>query len=524
MNKQVSGPGWFAKICVACCSLVICLVIAEAGLRLAGSIYEKRREGQERVFFSPRSYIESMPSQEKTEEQVFLAMGDSYTHNGNVPFEKSWCSTLQTQLNKTCTQTPFYVLNGGVCEYNSSQLIAKVRQYLPRFKPDVLIILSGSSNRFNLAFTEDRFDPHPVVNFFRSLRLFKVMRGIYLNYKTRGVVLDAQREILKNEKFVDNYGYDRALRAFKEMDQFSNMGADGYPKVSFHNIFINYYQSLPPDSKEGKVWALLEDKTPEKALALCKEILRDLPDDMRIECLLAWCQLRAHKARKAAKLYDKLLKKYPSSSFVKAHTAEFYHFLGDLMSRDLNYDEAVHCYLQAIRFDPYEYTGLYNLEVAYPLQSRYDAKTIVRQFEDMVRENPRLKNNQMFLNYLEFFKNRDVWEDRVYKWLEDDLEEIVELCRKNGITLVMQNYPFPFHKANETLEMVAKRHNIPFVNNYKVFSRLTAPGEENWHDYFADDDHCTALGYSIMRDNVFKVLVKSGIVKLHKNAAEPVAD
>ena len=115
------------------------------------------------------------------------------------------------------------------------------------------------------------------------------------------------------------------------------------------------------------------------------------------------------------------------------------------------------------------------------------------------------------MNNYDFFKNREIWEQRIDDWLRNDLEQIVKFCKQKNITLIVQNYPYPYLKVNKILKEIADKYNLPFVDNYSIFSKLVAQnGEEK---YFTDYDHCTLRGHKIMVQNIYKTLVVEGIVE-----------
>jgi len=90
------------------------------------------------------------------------------------------------------------------------------------------------------------------------------------------------------------------------------------------------------------------------------------------------------------------------------------------------------------------------------------------------------------------------------------LGKIVEFCQENNIKLIIQNYPYPYFSVNKTLEELALKHSLPFVDNQSVFDNLVK--KEGREKYFFDSDHCTPKGHDVMVENVYNVLVSEGIV------------
>ena len=113
----------------------------------------------------------------------------------------------------------------------------------------------------------------------------------------------------------------------------------------------------------------------------------------------------------------------------------------------------------------------------------------------------RLKSVHAFIDHIKKWVDNDQWlESRNRKlW-----EELIQFCEEKGIQIVLQNYPTQYPAANALLEEVAKKHQIPLVDNKKIFAELVA--KYSYEKYFADDDHCTPEGYRVMAQNVMAIL------------------
>lgn len=166
--------------------------------------------------------------------------------------------------------------------------------------------------------------------------------------------------------------------------------------------------------------------------------------------------------------------------------------------------------LLAIRTCPRDFHEYYRLIKAFDVQNKYSASQILDSLEKIMLEDPNIKKNATFMHYCSFFKDRQKWETDIYKWLEHDLDEMADLCSKNGINLIIQDYPYPYQKVNETLKKAAQKRGLLFVENQSIFDKLTH--EESWGKYFFDDDHCTTVGHEVMVDNILKVLKDNNVI------------
>ena len=168
---------------------------AEAGLRLAGLIYNETRPS---VFGGEAGGKAA---------RTVLCVGDSYTYGGNVTGKQAYPSPLWLKLKETAPG--IRVVNRGHCEYNTSQILAELPGDLSAFKPDVVILLAGSSDRWNIigakpgdktfiyrpdyngSLYDDSLWPSETQNAFMRLRVYKMARAIYLNAKFRYLLRNA---------------------------------------------------------------------------------------------------------------------------------------------------------------------------------------------------------------------------------------------------------------------------------------------------------------------------------------------
>ena len=133
-------------------------------------------------------------------------------------------------------------------------------------------------------------------------------------------------------------------------------------------------------------------------------------------------------------------------------------------------------------------------------------------FQERLKNNPDLKNDMLFMDYFRFFRNNILGsypEEEVARRFREDLEEIINLCRKNNIKLIIQDYPYPYPYADKAVRDIAIKHSLSLVENSKVFSKLLEKGERK--TYIQDDTHCTPHGYRIMAENIYELIASEDI-------------
>ncbi|MBI5239655.1 MAG: hypothetical protein HY926_04225 [Elusimicrobia bacterium] len=81
---------------------------------------------------------------------VVLCLGDSFTYGNGAPRDLSYPRQLEGLLNEGGGRRRFVVVNGGVPGHNTSQILATLEARLETVRPDLVILLAGMANPWNL--------------------------------------------------------------------------------------------------------------------------------------------------------------------------------------------------------------------------------------------------------------------------------------------------------------------------------------------------------------------------------------
>lgn len=221
-GKMRALPAWAKGVLF----FIFLLVLLEAGLRLAGLIYSGARPS---VFGGGAGAF----------ARTVLCVGDSYTFGGNVTGDQAYPSPLWLELEKAAPGTR--VVNKGHCEYNSSQVLAELPKNLETYKPEIVILLAGSSDRWNIigeqpgdstfiyrpdydgSVSDGRLWPPEPRSLFADLRVHKMARTIYLNAKFR--------YLLRNAAAID----PKKLAAGYKAGKFSDRDLSPYMAAMYYN-------------------------------------------------------------------------------------------------------------------------------------------------------------------------------------------------------------------------------------------------------------------------------------------------
>ena len=173
------------KICIAIFSFIFFLILLEMILRIMGYIYLSTRATSDGIF--------SRFKKEKG-SHVILCLGDSFTFGGDLNAKDAYPGQLQRILNANYPDKSIKVINAGYCEINSAQLLQRLPKNIRYYNPDAVILLVGSSNRFNfIGFNKEKTIYSKLKNTIYNLRVYKMLKIVILNSKLRILFWDLKR-------------------------------------------------------------------------------------------------------------------------------------------------------------------------------------------------------------------------------------------------------------------------------------------------------------------------------------------
>ncbi|MCC6157261.1 MAG: hypothetical protein IT350_04355 [Deltaproteobacteria bacterium] len=475
LRRRARNVGLRYKLLISLATLLILFVLVELALCGANLIINRI------IFTSPTAIHASVTSGDGTDPMVILAVGDSFTWGGRAPGDESYPSHLFRELSERCPGRSFRVINGGACESNTLAIRRNLPAMLDKHRPDIVLLLTGSANLFSPWDYQYWADPS-AVSASRSrlghLRTVKMLRTLWINgvgHRLMSTAMPLYTRSRAGERLMDDLREGRI--------------GGGSSSPAIEGMWRDHLAL-------GSV----------RALAAGEEVLNRGRTDRETEAALcSMIQIAADLGRydDASRWLDRSASSFPDSDY--SGNCRSYALL-DLCERLMTVqmrrpDLAVGFCLGALHSDPFDYYHYYLLAKALPLQSEVSADDIVRALEQVGDDHPDIRELKFYHDYLEIFRNQQDWERKAGRWIEDDLESIVALCRERDVRLVIGNYPMDYPLANGLLRTVAERHDLEFVDHLSTFQGLEPIG-----DFLFDDDHCTGKGHAVMARNVFAVL------------------
>lgn len=400
------------KILIFALSFVFFLILLEVSLRFAGHLYLLKRVACKDA---------SLAFSAEKKMYVVLCAGDSFTFGGDLPFELSYPFQLERILRLKKPNSVFKVVNAGVCEQNSSQLLQSLPKNIKYYQPDAVILLVGASNWFNfVGFKKDNTFCRKIKDAFLGLRIYKMAKIIALNLEQKFFVMKFKQ---KTEPKFYKFLYD----------------------------YSSFRSAVDPDKP-------VLDEAAERRL-------------QRVDYFM-----QVGEKEKASKLFRKIFEIDSGSDLFLYQVKDFLEHI----NRTIGEREG----------------------------KKYEPDLIKQVFQKKLENN---RQDKMFYDYLLFVQNIQKFykNEEIEKRLREDIEGIVEVCRKNNVKLILQDYPSPYRRADAILRDIANKHSLPIVKNGEVFGELLKVGKTE--AYFLNDSHCTPLGYRLMAENIYKAILYENI-------------
>ncbi len=147
--------------------------------------------------------------------------------------------------------------------------------------------------------------------------------------------------------------------------------------------------------------------------------------------------------------------------------------------------------------------------LCYPrLMMHHQRHGTLDQLQDLLA--PLADGSPVAASYFEMARVANV-ESSIDDWIAADMAEIVDLCQKQGVQVLIQEYPLEL-PANRILRQLAQERDLPLIENTAVFRE----GTDNWRGkrilFYQDMSHPNDQGYSLMAQHVLEELRQHGIV------------
>jgi len=463
------------RIIVVLVGIALSLIVLEVALRIVGSIYAHLSESDIVL--------------DRDGRNIILCIGDSVTFGLGAPMEFSYPAQLQKMLDESDPKSKFTVINRGRPGQNSAQLLRRLERYLRDFKPKIVTILIGAQNKANYFGYRDYLEKahNQERDFFLSLHDLLDRIRIYKFF----------RLIVRSETNTIQAAPNAAF-----MQQGNRPNLEGLPDeiTPSPGIYPNKMEENNPPTPECVTGIQYKRKGDyEKALESILGVVKK--QEVESECYhIAGSIYRERQQYKEAVTWFKKGIERDPTQFSN------YEGIGGSYRDQKQLKEAIFWFKKG--FENARYDTLHELcyvGINFVFEHVGDNRGAVEFFEKETKRKPVVNDYLHTLagDYLLMFKNKG-FGTAVHKWIQADIEQILDLCGQYNAKIVLQNYPYDL-MIEDVYKRVARRRNVPFVDHHVTFEKFIKDGVRS-EEYFVPDGHPNAKGYHLMANNLWKVL------------------
>jgi len=414
------------RFLVASLGLLCCLLALEAALRLL-NLFERQRD--------------EAPSRDSG-ATVVLCLGDSYTDNCGLPAPHAYPPQLEDLLHRSDPGHRYQVVNLGRSGQNSATLLESLEGQLHRYRPDIVLVLTGSANHFDLTGYQAFLQADSGFGRWRerldNLRVVKLARLLW-----QGSASNPASPVVRQ----DDPGPSRQALSRRVRDGFQALGRGSYD--SAERLFR---QALLLNERDAEAWNGLAQVCSwtgryEEGIPAAQESIRLDPARVRAYATLARLQAQ------------------------KGHRQQALESLLTGLERGSDQREG-----------PWEKRAL--LDYLFQQAETQELAWVAERLRALIASRPYLHV------YLASLDPGSTEEFRISDWVAHDLEKIVVTCRSRGVPVILMNYPNSrfIGAAWSVHEKVAHKLSVPFVDNFQAFQGLPV------EPFFQPDGHCNVRG------------------------------
>ncbi len=444
--------------------LVLCLAVLEIALRVVGSVYSHLAEKDTAVQYADRTTI--------------LAIGDSVTFGIGAPIGFSYPAQLETIIKKEVPDKQYTVINRGRPGQNTAQIVPRVEGWLRQFKPSIVTILLGAQNQVNYfgfhgflqevdnndkGFFLRTYDLLDHIRVYRFIsRLVREKTGPRPGQKNDTPGSQPAGEILTPGSYGDDTGTDKAVDC--------QIGSVHRERGDLEAMF----QVIIQAGKDGEIEAG------------CYNIVGSMYKDR-------------NQNDKAAEWFKAGIKKDPGR-FDNYEEIGWWHLMQAQPEKALVWFKEGFSLARSDTLNPQCYIGIAQ---AFADTGDIEGGIVFFRQEKKRRSEADKKQRNLVSDYLVMFENkRDSKE--IHRWIEADIERLIELCRRYQTKIILQNYPAE-PKVSYIYRTIADRLDLPFVDHQNIFKQYIH-GNKRSSEVFAPDGHPNQKGYAMMAENLWTVL------------------
>ena len=281
------------KIGLILFGILLAFVILELGLRIGGFVLS--------------SYQRSMNKEGSDADYRILCLGESTTA---MEGEYSWPVQLEVILNNKSKETKFKVFNEGIGGTNTAFILARLKNNLDKYKPDMVITMMGSNDVGLIKYEENL--KVKIILILRDLRAYKLGRILSETWKNK----------------IQNVNSNNVLKE-SEYNKYFEDGKKYLKKGDIKNaekMFITSLEINPNNWKAyedlGFIYVRINDTNGAEKMFMRSLEINERND--RVYAWLGWIYLKQNKLKDAEKLLKRAIEINPKNEEAYSHLCNVY--------------------------------------------------------------------------------------------------------------------------------------------------------------------------------------------------------
>ncbi|MBI5240060.1 MAG: hypothetical protein HY926_06280, partial [Elusimicrobia bacterium] len=476
---------------------------------------------------------------------------------------------LEERLNAAGGGRRFVVVNGGVPGHNTAQILEDLEGNLAAVRPDLVILLAGMANSWNLRGYHARRNRTTwgaaVRDGLYRVRIFKLAKLLALDLRRVSAAAPAPRQAAPSPRpgrkspslclglvlrRLGNmpwaiWAFKTGVRAGPRSPGNANwqelQGIQRYARNPAVWWDIAVFFALTAPGRDGREdgrllrgpppldpkltgWSLALRKLPRvRAFALVQPLAESVLSILRADPGPPKGLVGPQKMPRSSALVEECTALRDKGDFAAAaercRKAVELHpdderahcCLGLSLKLAGRHREAIRAFMRGIEMAPdargkINYANYGELSALYFAVKDQDARREIAGFFEKLAEKP--SADSLARDMLEVIREEDAQhQERISAWIVEDLGRIVKSCRRRGVRVLMQSYPQELGSLNQD---AAARFSVPFVDHTVVFAPLVDHG--HYDEYLLPDGHCSARGNGLVAETLSRKIAELGLL------------
>ncbi|MGE5197121.1 MAG: tetratricopeptide repeat protein [Deltaproteobacteria bacterium] len=425
---------------------IICgLVIVELILRLLGIFFVAYAQG-----------FDNPSAQDGGDCYKILCLGDSFTFGLGASKGQDYPQQLEAMLNQRHFLKKFLLINKGRPGQNTSELLYSLDGYLDRYRPDLVIVMTGMNDPQNTHLHDWvlRSNNHGEIflSWISSLRIFKLFK------LARSLSLMRSGEN-RNINSANANGLDQRKNIpIKKAEELFAMGRNSEAE----KILVS---ALNKDN----IWECVNTANKYSSYNVVEHIigegLRINPEDSWLRFTLGRLYWNQGRLAEAEETFKYILTHAPYSKYIRYEFAELY-------ISQKKYAEA---------------ESLLKAEAKLRGESLRGDYMLLKCYENQGKQNELYKLQKSINKYLRI--------------TDIGVMRIIQRIKEKGGRTILMNYP----ERDFVSQDIAR--NAIFIDNRKIFGNYSAG--KHGRLLSADNHHCSYDGYRLIAENVLGCILEN---------------